>query len=144
MERLTVPGTLDSLADVRKYVTAAAAAAGLDKKATYRLNLAVDEIATNIIMHGYDEAGREGMLDLWSEIDEKTLTISLEDTGAIYNPHQSEVDLDLELPLEQRKIGGLGVYLTIQSVDKFLYEHIGEGRNRHTFVMNRTSVSPEK
>ncbi|HMQ50473.1 MAG TPA: ATP-binding protein [Anaerolineae bacterium] len=141
MERLTVPGTLDSLTEIRKYVTAAAAAAGLDKKATYRLNLAVDEIATNIIIHGYDEAGREGMIDLWSEIDEKTLTISLEDSGATYNPFQSDVELDLDLPLEQRQIGGLGVYLTIQSVDKFLYEHTSEDRNRHTFVMNRSPAS---
>lgn len=143
MERLTVPGTLDSLSDIRKYVTAAAAAAGLDKKATYRLNLAIDEIATNIITHGYDEAGREGTLDLWAEIDEKTLVISLEDTGAIYNPHHSDVDLDLALPLEQRQIGGLGVYLTIQSVDRFLYERVGD-RNRHTFGMRRPAASSEE
>ena len=141
MQPLTLPGTLDSLEDVRKYVTAAAAAAGLDKRATYRLNLAVDEIATNIMTHGYEEAGLEGVLDLKADIDEKKLTISIEDTGATYNPHVGEVDV--ELPLEERQIGGLGVYLTIQSVDKFLYERVSEGRNRHTFVMNRPNTSSE-
>ena len=141
MQPLTVPGNLPSLGEIRKYVTAAANAAGLDKRATYRLNLAIDEIATNIITHGYEEAGLEGVLDLHAVIDEKTLAISLEDTGAIYNPYGSEIDLDLELPLEKRKIGGLGVYLTIQSVDKFLYERISQNRNRHTFVMNRPNSS---
>ena len=141
MEPLTVPGTLDSLGKVRQYVSDAAAAANLDKKAAYRLKIAVDEIATNVIVHGYEEAGREGMLELWAKIDEKTLAISIEDTGAVYNPYNREVDLDLDLPLEERQIGGLGVYLTIQSVDKFLYENIGEGRNRHTFVMNRNTPS---
>lgn len=139
MEPLIVPGVLDSLEDIRKYVAAAAEAASLDKKATYRLKLAVDEIVTNIIIHGYDEAGLEGEVELHADINEETLAISIEDTGASYNPFQGDVDLDLELPLEERQIGGLGVYLTIQNVDEFLYEQTSEGRNRHTFIMNRTS-----
>ena len=141
MEPLSVPGTLDSLGEIRKYVQAPATAAGLDKKATYRLNLAVDEIATNIITHGYEEAGLEGVLGIYVDMDEKTLAVSLEDTGATYNPYDSNVDLDVELPLQSRKIGGLGVYLTVQSVDKFLYERVGDNRNRHTFVMNRPTPS---
>jgi anti-sigma regulatory factor (Ser/Thr protein kinase) len=144
MEPLTVPGTLDSLAEVRKYVTAAANAAGLDKKASYRLNLAVDEIATNVIIHGYDEAGLEGVLDLQAGLDEKALVIYMEDTGAAYNPGLHFSHNDLDQPAEQRPIGGLGVFLAIQSVDKFLYERISGRRNRHTFMMNRTSASPEE
>jgi len=144
MERLTVPGSLDSLAEIRKYVTAAAAAAGLDKKASYNLNLAVDEIATNVITHGYDEAGLEGVLDLQANLDEKALVISMEDTGAAYSPGLHYSHNDLNQPAEQRSIGGLGVFLAIQSVDKFLYERLNEGRNRHTFIVNRTSASPEK
>ena len=141
MQPLTLPGTLDSLGEIRKYVTSAATAAGLDKRATYRLNLAVDEITTNVITHGYEEAGFEGVLDIYASIDETSLAISVEDTGATYNPFGGEIDLDLDLPLEERQIGGLGVYLTIQSVDKFLYERVDDNRNRHTFVMNRPTPS---
>jgi len=90
MEPLSVPGTLDSLGVIREYVKAAAAAAGLNKRASYRLCLAVDEIATNIVTHGYAEAGLEGVVDLRTDIDEKTLTISIEDTGTAYDPRQSE------------------------------------------------------
>ncbi|HEY9797793.1 MAG TPA: ATP-binding protein, partial [Leptolyngbyaceae cyanobacterium] len=61
MKNLTVAGTLDSLDAIAKYVMAVAAATGLDKKTSYNLRLAVDEIATNIIIHGYEEAGREGV-----------------------------------------------------------------------------------
>jgi anti-sigma regulatory factor (Ser/Thr protein kinase) len=136
MESLTVPGTLDSLATIGQYVLAAATAAGLDKKVAYRLRLAVDEIATNIITHGYEEANREGVLDLQAIIDETALTIFLEDTGATYTPGQTSERSDLRLPLEERPIGGLGVYLAVQNVDKFLYEQIGN-RNRHTFVVYR-------
>jgi anti-sigma regulatory factor (Ser/Thr protein kinase) len=140
MDPLTVPGSLDSLATISQYVLAAAAAAGLDKKVAYRLRLAVDEIATNIISHGYEEAGRTGVVDVQAVIDETTLTIFLEDTGASYVPDQVAEPTDLDRPLVERPIGGLGVYLAIQSVDKFLYERIGN-RNRHSFVVNRTTAS---
>lgn len=79
MQPLTVPGTLDSLKAIANYVLAAAAAAGLDKKASYHLHLAADEIATNIITYGYQEAGRSGAVDLRAELDENTLTVILED-----------------------------------------------------------------
>ncbi len=46
-----MPGILDSLEPIRGYIKQAAAAANLEKKSTYRLILAVDEIATNIILH---------------------------------------------------------------------------------------------
>ena len=143
MEPLTVPGTLDSLGAIAEYVMAAASAADLDKKVSYRLRLAVDEIATNIITHGYAEAGLEGVLDLRADIDEKALTIFVEDTGVVYDPRQSEAPNGLDLPLEQRPMGGLGVFLAIRGVDKLLYQRVG-GRNRHTFIVKRTAASSEE
>ena len=135
MKHLTVPGTLNSLGAIAQYVMAVAAETGLDSKASYNLRLAVDEIATNIIIHGYEEAGREGVLDLQAIVDEQSLTISLEDTGAPYNPTERPNPDDLELPIEQRQMGGLGVYLAIHGVDKFIYERVGD-RNHNIFVVN--------
>jgi anti-sigma regulatory factor (Ser/Thr protein kinase) len=143
MKPLTVPGTPDSLKSIAEYVMAASAAAGLDKKASYYLRLAVDEIATNIITHGYAEMDNKGVLDLQAEIDEKTATIIIEDTGIPYDPRQAPIPDSLNQPLEKRKIGGLGVYLALRNVDKFLYERVGN-RNRNIFVMNRTSATPEE
>jgi anti-sigma regulatory factor (Ser/Thr protein kinase) len=136
MEPITVSGTLDSLGTIAQYVTSAAATAGLDKKTTYRLRLAVDEIATNIIVHGYEEAGMEGEVNLSALLDEQHLTIYLEDTGDRYDPTQRGIPEGLDKPLEDRQIGGLGVYLTIQGVDQFLYQRVGD-RNRNIFVVNR-------
>jgi anti-sigma regulatory factor (Ser/Thr protein kinase) len=119
---------------------AVAAATGLDKKTSYNLRLAVDEIATNIIIHGYEEAGREGVLDLQAFVDEQTLTISIKDTGVPYNPNQRLTPDDLDQPLEQRKIGGLGVYIAIQGVDKFIYERV-EDRNHNIFIVNLSKKS---
>ncbi|MCL1470583.1 ATP-binding protein [Argonema antarcticum] len=136
MEPLTVPGTLDSLKPIAEYVMAAAAAAGLDKKASYNLRLAVDEIATNVIIHGYEEAGRDGNLVLQAEIDDRVLKFTVEDTATFFDATQKADPDDLDLPLEKRQIGGLGVYLAIKGVDKFLYERSGD-RNRTIFIVNR-------
>ena len=140
MESLNVPGKLESLSAIAKYVMAAASAAGLDKKASYRLRLAVDEIATNIITHGYEESGREGEVEIQAKIDEKSLTLWIEDTGEAYDPTQKEAVAEgmLNRPLEDRPIGGLGVFLAIDGVDKFLYERVGD-RNRNIFVVNLPS-----
>lgn len=137
---LTVPATLDSLTKIAEFVMAATAAAGLDKKAAYRCRLAVDEIATNIIIYGYGQAGCEGLLNLQADIDEQALTISIEDTAIAYNPNQTQLPTEdeLKLPLEERPIGGLGVYLALHDVDKFHYERIGD-KNRNIFTMYRTA-----
>jgi anti-sigma regulatory factor (Ser/Thr protein kinase) len=135
MKLLNVSATLDSLKAIRNYVAEAAKMAGLDTKRTYRLCVAVDEIATNAITHGYAASGTQGLLDVWATIDDQTLTITLEDTAAAYDP-SAHVAQDLALPVEQREAGGLGLFLASHNVDQFLYERIGD-RNRHTFVVHR-------
>ena len=140
MEPLTVKGTLEALGPVREYVKAAAAAAGLDRRTTYRLSLAVDEIATNSVVHGYAEAHRQGDLKVIAKLDAQSFSITLEDTGAPFDPHRIPPPANLELPLEQRSIGGLGVYLALKGVDQFIYEYSGN-RNRNTFVIHLAAAS---
>ena len=133
MTSSTVPATPDSLGAIAAFVMAAAAAAGLDQRASYHLRLAVDEIATNIIVHGYAKAGLQGVLEVSAYIADHVLTIALEDTSVAFDPRQAAVP-DTDLPLDQRPIGGLGVYLATRNVDEFLYECTA-GRNRSIFKM---------
>ena len=142
MEPLTVNATLESLKTIADYVLEAAAVAGLDRKASYGLHLAVDEIGTNIIMYGYVEAHHEGVLDVRAEIGDATISITIEDDGIAYDPSQSQSP-NIDLPPEEREFGGLGLLLAMQSVDKFIYERV-DGRNRNTFIVNRTSAPSEE
>jgi anti-sigma regulatory factor (Ser/Thr protein kinase)/putative intracellular protease/amidase len=135
---LTVPATLDSLGTIASFVRAAADAAGLSHEASYRLRLAVDEFVTNIILHGYAGAAA-GTVDVRIEMDDKTLGVILEDTGVFFDARQVPPPQDLHLPLEQRRIGGLGIYLALQGVDGFVYERVGN-RNCNRFVMKRSPV----
>ena len=136
MEPLKLPGTLESLGAIARYVMQAAQNAGLEKKAAYKLRLGVDEIATNIITHGYKEAGLTGDILCQAEIEPERLTIILEDWGTPYDPTQ-QPDPDItNLPLEDRPMGGLGVYLALEGVDEFHYEWKND-HNRNIFVVYR-------
>lgn len=136
MEPLILPGTLDSLAPIGAYVLDAASQFGLEKKIAYRLRLAVDEIATNAVLHGYERIGTEGNLVVIAEIDENSLTIILEDSGPAYDPFKTPSPDDLDQPLDDRDIGGLGVFLAIQGVDDYRYEWVND-TNRNIFIMKR-------
>lgn len=138
METLTVPGTIDSLGAIASYVKRVASIADLNHKAAYKLRLAVDEIATNIITHGYEKAGLTGQIYLRADIDDSSLTLAIEDTGVTYDPKQKKTlqKVDLNQVLEKRDLGGLGIYLALEGVDEFRYERV-DNRNRNIFVMHR-------
>ncbi len=139
MNALTVPAVLESLEAVAAFVGQAAAAAGLDADAAYRLRLAADEIATNIILYAYAGAAAPGSIDLRAEVDEKALSLILEDTGVPFDPLELPPPADLHAPVEERKLGGLGVYVALRNVDRFAYERAGD-RNRNVLVMHRPAA----
>lgn len=137
LEPLTIPGRSEMLTQLMDYVAWAAAGAGLSEQVSYRLSLAVDEIATNIVLHGYEGAGRYGNLTIWADTDAQRLRIFLEDTGEHFDPRQVPRPADLDRPLEERKDGGLGIYLALWGVDEFRYERKGMV-NRCVFVVERS------
>lgn len=136
MESKTFPGTVDSIDQIRQYIKEIAQRAGLGKKPAYNLMLAADEIATNIILYGYEQAGREGDVEVLHTITDNELTVIFEDTAIPFDPtnHELPDEEDLTKPLEERHIGGLGIFLTITGVDEFLYEPTSNG-NRNIFKM---------
>lgn len=131
MQEKVFPGTLDSLALVRKYVSEIARAAGLDSGRTYKLCLAVDEIATNIVVHGYEEVGLKGDIIVDALQENGKLIIRLLDHGRTYDPDHVPQP-DLEDPLKQQS--GWGVFLGKTGVDQFEYTSTDSG-NVHRFVM---------
>jgi serine/threonine-protein kinase RsbW len=140
MNTLTVPATLDSLAAIAAFVLAAADAAGLARQARYRLRLAVDELATNVIMYGYEQVLANETpprtIDLRAELSDHALTVVMEDAGVPFDPRQQAAPRAMDLPPEERDIGGLGVFLALDGVDQFHYERVGD-RNRNVLVVKR-------
>jgi serine/threonine-protein kinase RsbW len=135
METFKVRGRLQDIEPVIDYAVTAAHEAGFNEQVLQRVRLAVDELATNIVVHGYDEAGRSGDLSLSVEYNEDQLTIYLEDTGKQYDP-RSTPPPDLSTPAEKRPLGGLGVHLALWALDKFYYEH-KKDRNRSILILQK-------
>ncbi len=133
IETLTVPANIDSLEKIKDYVLSAARQANFGKKPAYKLRLAVDEIATNIITHGYPKAQREENIEVTAEIDPKTLTICLEDTAIPFDPTKQPQPTGN--PLDNPP-GGLGIFLVMEYVDHFIYKRVNH-KNRNILIMNR-------
>ena len=138
MDRESFPAVLESLSGIRAFAVSAAEAAGLEGKTVYSLQLAVDEIATNIIVYGYQEAGLQGDLSIEADATEEALTVTLRDRGVPFDPRTRELpdEEDLAKPLDERPVGGLGIYFAFTGVDKFDYRREDE-TNVNTFVVNR-------
>lgn len=138
MDKLSLPAMLDSLAELRRYARDAAAGAGIGEDKSYQLQLAVDEIATNIISYGYKGAGPTAEISIFGEIRDDALVITLEDRAPAFDPRTARMPNAEELskPLEERTIGGLGIYLATEGVDRFDYRREG-GRNLNIFEVGR-------
>lgn len=140
-DSLTVPASPASLAKIAAFVLVAADAAGLDSQRKYRLRLSVDELATNIMIYGYADwpADRNApTLDILTRLEPSSLKIVLEDDAVPFDPRTIPEPDDLHLPLEQRDIGGLGVFLALTGVDDYTYERVGY-RNRSVLTVNRAT-----
>jgi serine/threonine-protein kinase RsbW len=144
MPTLTLPGELTSLDEIADLVLDQCRLAGLDKHATYQLRLAVDELATNIIVHGYQENNLIGSVVITAEVDQHSLTVVLEDTAPPYDPlkrNLEPVEEEFDKPLEERPIGGLGVFFVRQAVHDFRYEY-RDNHNRNILVYHRSGEAP--
>ncbi|MEV8565880.1 anti-sigma regulatory factor [Streptomyces sp. NPDC051322] len=131
---LHIPASIDALDEVARFVLRLGAEAGLSESALYRLRLASDELATNIVMHGY--RGATGEVSVAGGVDDERVWVRFEDDAPAFDPRQGMRSPAVDVPLEEREIGGLGVYLAFTAVDSFEYELVS-GRNVSTLVMNR-------
>lgn len=84
------------------------------------LNLVIEEAFTNVVNYAYDDSD-EHCIEIVFEMQDKILSISLIDDGIAYDPTQNATP-DLSLSVEERKIGGLGVYLIKTMMDEVEYE----------------------
>jgi serine/threonine-protein kinase RsbW len=117
---------LGDLGALRQFINQQALTRGLDDAGTYDLALAVTEAVTNIVVHGY--AGRPGPVMVFIERMGDMVIVQIRDHAPPFNPSVIPSPA-LDIPLEQRPLGGMGFYLIRSSVNQVTYEKLPEGGN---------------
>ena len=100
----------------------------------FRINLVIEELVLNIIDYGYDDNDHEIELSFKSEAN--AVTIDITDEGRAFDPLNEAPEPDIDSPLEERHVGGLGVYLARTMMDELTYRR-ENSRNHLTLVKRR-------
>jgi len=92
-----------------------------------KLSVVIEELVLNIVDYSNSD-----YLDVEIMRDERCITLRFHDGGVPFNPLEKEFP-DFSIPLEDREIGGLGIFLVIKNMDAVTYEHTG-GENILTIM----------
>ena len=108
------------------------------KKEFNVIRLVCEELVVNVADYAYPEDA-DGYLDVEIEKDDSCISIRLKDGGVPFNPLQKEMP-DITLPLEERRIGGLGIFLTIKMMDEVTYDFV----NNENVLTIKKKISNEE
>ena len=137
--QLTVPAHYESISKVTQLVVEAAAQAGLDERAIFHCQMAVDEACTNIVEHAYADKS-QGDIHITIQVQEGVCTITLVDYGTSFDPDSippPRIDPD---PAKMEP-GGLGLHLMRELMDEVHFS-FSAGENRLVMI-KRQSPSAE-
>jgi serine/threonine-protein kinase RsbW len=129
------PGRFDSLSKMSEFVTRAASAAGFSQTAIYAVEMAVDEACTNIIEHAYGGEER-GDIECTCQVSEGELTVTLRDFGRPFDP-SGVPEPNIHAGLEERREGGLGLFLMRKLMDEVHFEFTADSGNVLTLVKRK-------
>lgn len=118
--QLIIKNELTELEKVAQWIDQLGGKAQLPPKTLFELNLALDELVTNIIKYAYEDNERHE-ITVTCDLDKGMLQFAVIDDGKIFDP-LSLPDPDIDAPLEEREAGGLGIYFIRQLMDEVKYE----------------------
>ncbi len=111
-------------------------ACGWPQEWVFNTNLALDELITNIVSYGYDDDHPPADIHISLTDCENGIMIVLEDQSAQFDPFEEAPEPDIDAELDERRIGGLGVFLIKTLFSECRYERINN-INRITLLKNK-------
>lgn len=135
MKELVITAVVDNLEKVQEFVDQELEASGCSVKAQTQIDIAIEELFVNIAHYAYNpKVGKAAIRVDLNEDKPRSVSITLIDEGVPYNP-LAKPDPDITLSAEERKIGGLGIYMVKKSMDNMTYEY-KDGKNILTIEKN--------
>jgi serine/threonine-protein kinase RsbW len=130
-QTMLFPAERSQLAAIRRFVAQQAEKTPAAQREIQDIVQAVDEAATNIIVHGYGDGPGQIQVE-WSYLPGR-ITVILRDRAPFFDP-TTVPEPDTSLPLFERPVGGLGVHLIRKCVDEFTYTPNSRGGNELRMV----------
>ena len=132
---LTVENRVEELARIAAAVENLAEQENWPPDFLFKVNLVLEEFGINIMTYGYDDGLHDFQIKLTSETD--TVTIEFIDDGKPFNPLEDNPEADTETNVDDRPIGGLGLFLIKEMTEEFSYRR-EDSRNHSTMVMRKS------
>ena len=124
--------SLSELDTLCKHLEGFGESLGLSQRTIFKINLALEELVSNIISYGYSD-DEEHWIKIAISLKDGVLVISLEDDGIPFNPAEAR-EPDCGCSVEDRAIGNLGIHLCKQFMDDLIYERRG---NKNVVILRK-------
>ncbi len=130
MEKITVEAKIENLQQVTDFATEKLEARDCPIKAAMQLELVIEEIFVNIASYAYESATGDATFCIDFAEDPNAVSLTFIDGGKPYNPLEKP-DPDITLDMNERDIGGLGIFLVKKNVDEISYERTNDKNILH-------------
>lgn len=127
MQEIVVEAKIDNLPQVTEFITSVAEEFGANARTLMQIDLVTEEIFVNIASYAYKNQTGQVTISLDMHENPARLDVTFTDEGVPYDP-LAKPDPDVDLPLEERGVGGLGIFLVKKNVDEISYEY-KDGKN---------------
>lgn len=130
MKEWTFEATVERIAWLTDQVNEELESLDCPIKAQMQIDVAIDELLANIASYAYDLDAGEVTVRMDFDADTRMVSLTFIDSGVAYDP-LAKPDPDVTLAVEQREVGGLGIFLVKKTMDDMTYVR-RDGRNELT------------
>ena len=125
MEKLTIDATVENLSAVTEFITSSLEEKDCSIKIIMQMELVIEEIYVNVANYAYRPT--VGTVTIYKSFEDspRAVIITFIDGGVAYNPLEHK-DPDINAGIDERGIGGLGIFLVKKNVDDISYERKDE------------------
>jgi anti-sigma regulatory factor (Ser/Thr protein kinase) len=127
MKELKIEAKVEKLNDVLAFVDAELESVDCPMKVQMQLDVSVEELFVNIAHYAYTPDTGDAVIGVEFLQDPLKVKIWFKDSGKPFDPTAKE-DPDVTLSAQERKIGGLGIYMVKKAMDEMTYEYV-DGQN---------------
>lgn len=127
MKELTVKATIENLSKVMEFVDEQLEQLECPMKTQMQVDVAVEELFSNIAYYAYNPGIGSATVRVEAAENPLAVVITFIDNGIRFDP-LAKADPDVTLSVEEREIGGLGIYMVKKTMDDVSYEY-KDGQN---------------